>query len=367
MPAVDHPALILLTGGTGFVGSAILQNLLVKGFSVRAAIRSESKASLVKSSFQTYIDSAKLTFVIVTDLLNEGAFDDAVKDVDAIVHCASPSPPANSEANPKDIIDPAVKRTVGILESAARYGSKVKRVVVTSSVVTLFQPHQGLYVYSEVDWFDRAPELVAEQGAKATGGLKYIASKVLAERAAWSWIEKNKPAFDLVTILPPLVWGQSPANDIFHFRDQTSTGYLLSAVTRAAAGGFGENEWLETCNFVDIRDIAEGHVKALVTPAASGERFILRGGAVTWQDVFDILNGNPIDGVAAAKGEPGKGRDTLSTTLLCADKAGKILGVVYHPVKDTIHNAVAHAAKLGWKQEGRGINKALTRTPDILI
>jgi nucleoside-diphosphate-sugar epimerase len=140
-------------GGTGFVGSAILQNLLSKGFFVRAAVRSDSRAALVKSTFRSYVDSGKLTFVIVTDILNETAFDDAVKDVDAIVHCASPSPPANPEAHPDEILDPAIKGTIGVMESAAKYGLKVKRVVVTSSVVTLFQPQPGPYVYSEVRKF----------------------------------------------------------------------------------------------------------------------------------------------------------------------------------------------------------------------
>jgi nucleoside-diphosphate-sugar epimerase len=137
-------------GGAGFVGSAVIENLLLKGFSVRAAIRSESKAGLLKSTFNQYIDSGKLTFVVVPDFLEPKAFDAAVKDVDAIIHCASPMPPMTADVQPDELIQPAVKGTIGILESAAKHGSKVKRVIVTSSVVTLLQPQQGKYIYTEV-------------------------------------------------------------------------------------------------------------------------------------------------------------------------------------------------------------------------
>lgn len=98
--------------------------------------------------------------------------------------------------------------TTGILSDAAKVPS-VKRVVITSSIVTLLEPKEGKYVYSEADWFDTAPKLVEQYGVGASGGIKYIASKVLAERAAWEYVAKNKPSYELVTVLPPWTWGVS--------------------------------------------------------------------------------------------------------------------------------------------------------------
>ncbi|PVF96362.1 NAD(P)-binding protein [Serendipita vermifera] len=348
MPAVNTSSFILITGGAGFVGSAVIENLLSKGFSVRAAIRSGSKAALLKSTFSDYVESGKLTFAIVPNFVKPNAFDAAVKDVDAIVHCASPMPPATADIQPDELIQPAVQGTIGLLESAVKNGHKVQRVVVTSSVVTLLQPQQGRYIYTESDWFDLAPELVSQNGVKTPGPLKYVASKVLAERAARNWVEKNKPTFDLVTVLPPWIWGKSVVNDISHFRDQASNGRLLNAIIRGASGQL-EN-YLEVTEFTHVQDVAEGHLKALITPGASGQRLALRGGLVTFQDAFDILNEDPIEGVSVPKGNPGSAKNFVPTTVFSGDKAAKILGMTYRAVDSTVRETVSQAVELGWKQ-----------------
>lgn len=149
-------------GGAGFVGSAVIENVLSKGFSVRAAIRSDSKAALLKSTFSDYVESGKLTFAVVPDFVKPNAFDAAVEDVDAIVHCASPLPPTTDDIQPDELIQPAVQGTVGLLESAIKSGHNVQRVVVTSSYVTLLQPQQGRYIYTEVSFCARAPEYIPE-------------------------------------------------------------------------------------------------------------------------------------------------------------------------------------------------------------
>lgn len=208
MSAVTAPANILLTGGSGFIGAAVLSNLLSKGFSVRAVIRSPNKANPFNTTFKSYIDSGKLTFTVVADLTVPGAFDAALQGIDGVIHCASPMPPMDPKTDPELILGPAVKMTTGILQDAANVPS-VKRVVVTSSIVTLIEPKEGKYVYSEADWFDTAPKLVEQYGVEASGGIKYIASKVLAERAAWEFVAKNKPSYELVTVLPPWTWGVS--------------------------------------------------------------------------------------------------------------------------------------------------------------
>jgi nucleoside-diphosphate-sugar epimerase len=86
----------------------------------------------------------------VPDFTEPGAFDTAVDGVDAIVHVASPLIPEEDGVEPSKLIDPAVKGTIGVLESAHKNGKKVKRVVITSSVVTILEPHTGNYTYTEV-------------------------------------------------------------------------------------------------------------------------------------------------------------------------------------------------------------------------
>src|ERR1700761_1238971 len=130
---------ILLTGATGHVGFASLVNALSKGYRVRAAVRRESAIPQIKSpkSIQSYL--SQLEFVIVPDITVDGAYDEAVKGVNAIVHIASPLGSDAGDDFQAGLVTPAVKGTLGILDSAVKSPS-VKRIVITSSVVALIGP-----------------------------------------------------------------------------------------------------------------------------------------------------------------------------------------------------------------------------------
>lgn len=211
-----------LIGGTGFLGAWVLKSLLDEGFSVRAAVRSEAKASALKERFSQHAD--KLEFVYIDDLTTPGIFDEAVKGVDGIVHCASPLGGSDPELDPAKLIGPALDGTLSILRSALN--SSVKRVVITSSVAAVFQTiHKYTpIVYTEVsvqpmhheeyhsrihqnDWNEQSIEVVEAKGKNAPIFTKYSASKTLAEKAAWNFVKEQQPQFDLVTILPGFVWG----------------------------------------------------------------------------------------------------------------------------------------------------------------
>ena len=116
---------------------------------MRAVIRSDGKAAPFQQTFRSYIDSGSLTFVVVPDLTVPGAFDSALQGIDGVIHCASPMLPMDTKIEPELIIGPAVKMTTGILTDAAKV-STVKRAVITSSVVTLYEPKEGRNIYTEV-------------------------------------------------------------------------------------------------------------------------------------------------------------------------------------------------------------------------
>lgn len=333
MSSIVPPANILLTGGTGFIGSAVLANLLTKGFTVKAVVRSLVKAVPLETTFKPYVESGKLSFAVVPDITVPGAFASALSGIDGVVHCASPMVPSDPEADPQDLIGPAVQGTIGILQDAAKVPG-IKRVVVTSSAITLLEPKEGKYVYTEADWFDTAPKIVEQQGRSAPGALKYIASKVLAEHATWDWIEANKPSFELVTVLPPWTWGKSILADPTHIRPQASNYRLLSAVSRARDGTL---DLVETTDFTDVLDIAEGHVKALTTPGISGQRFALIGCSATWQDTLDSIASKPVQGLAVPIGQPGSGKSIsdIAEKIVSGEKAVKEFGMAYRSPKDT--------------------------------
>src|ERR1700761_6178143 len=97
----------ILIGGTGFLGAWLLKTLLEQGFSVRAAVRSQSKADHIKKQFTSYAEDSKLEFTFVSDITTPGVFDDAVQDVVGIIHAASPISNADPSTDPQELIVPA--------------------------------------------------------------------------------------------------------------------------------------------------------------------------------------------------------------------------------------------------------------------
>ena len=151
-------------------------------------------------------------------LAQEGAFDEAVKGVDAILHIASPVTARADD--PDELILPAVNGTTGLLQSVMKDRGTVKRIVYMSSCAAAFSPppagHAGFTrVLDETSWNEHSPALVREKGRDAPGLEKYRASKTLAERAAWELYEAERAkdlaedalGWDLVTLLAPLVFG----------------------------------------------------------------------------------------------------------------------------------------------------------------
>lgn len=111
--------------------------------------------------------------------------------------------------DPDDIIVPAVKGTVSVLQSALAHGDSVKRIIATSSTAAVFHMMTPPFEFTENDWNEPAVEEARTKGRDAAAAPKYWASKTLAERAAWEFYEKNKSkvSWDLVVLCPPFVYG----------------------------------------------------------------------------------------------------------------------------------------------------------------
>lgn len=169
-------------------------------------VRSQDKADRIKKAHPNY-DSKKLDFAIVEDIAQEGAFDEAVKSdppFEAVIHTASPFH-FNVTDVQKELLDPAVIGTTGILKSIKKSAPTVKRVVITSSFASIINPFKGNWpehTYSEEDWNPITQEQAVENPANG-----YRASKTFAEKAAWAFLEKEKPNFTISTMCPPLVLG----------------------------------------------------------------------------------------------------------------------------------------------------------------
>ncbi|KAM0813211.1 hypothetical protein AB5N19_13203 [Seiridium cardinale] len=179
---------LLITGASGYLGGNMIKAAIEKGYNVRAVVRSNSSAQKVAAQFPQY--KAQLSYAFVPDITKSDSYKGAFDGVSSVVHAASPFI-LNPKDNVKDLLKPAIH---------------VKRIVATSShasCVDISKGKQPGYVYDEKDW----NPVTYEEASKAEGVYAYCASRALAERAMWDWVETNKPNFDLVTITPPCVQG----------------------------------------------------------------------------------------------------------------------------------------------------------------
>jgi nucleoside-diphosphate-sugar epimerase len=177
---------VLITGSNGYIASVTVNAFLEAGYSVCGTVRSLNSAKALLEKLKSYVDAGKLEFVIVPDITVPGAFDEAVKGVDAIVHMATPV--SLSFTDPDPVIHTAVEGTKTILNSALeKAGSQLRTVVVTSSVVAIAGPKESPHVYDEKEWNEVAEGMVQQMGKKTPGPFIYSASKVAAEKAVWAF------------------------------------------------------------------------------------------------------------------------------------------------------------------------------------
>ena len=182
-------------------------------------------------------------------LSQEGAFDEAIKGVDAIVHPASPV--TDKGEDPTQLIVPAVQGTVGILASALKHGPSVKRIVVTASIGSVHEFIPEPKVYSETDWNDLAVHEVETKGAAAAPLSMYCASKTLAERAAWAFWETHKEevGWDLVVLHPSYVFGPS----VLNVEKPEKLAASMRVFYDAIFGGAYDHETLATFGSVGLK------------------------------------------------------------------------------------------------------------------
>ena len=260
---------ILVTGASGFVAIHTIIQLLEQGYKVRATLRTLSRESEVRETISKYVQANDRLEIIPADLEQESGWDEAMRDIEYVLHIASPFPLFEPK-NEDELIIPAVQGTLRILRAAHK--SKVKRVVQVSSVVAISSGHNGENrTFTEEDWSNVDKPIGA-----------YPKSKTLAERAAWDFINgtENINKLELVTINPSLILGPVP-NKNFRTSVELIRTYMLGQVPGVGRIKMG---------FVDVRDVASAIILAMTTPEAAGNRFLCSGGVLWLKEIAEILH-----------------------------------------------------------------------------
>ncbi|KAG8907132.1 methylglyoxal reductase (NADPH-dependent) gre2 [Tulasnella sp. 403] len=338
MPVVSAPSKVLVTGASGYLGAHVCKTLVDRGFNVVGAVRSASKAAYLQKTLGDNFE-----YVIVEDMELPEAYNNAVKGVDAVIHTASVVKMVTG--NPDAIIKPAVAGTIGILKSIQEHGPSVKRIIITSSLSAI---GAGL---TESDWNQAVVDYVTAHGANARPDAKYAASKALAERATWDFVEENqgKLGFDVVTVCPSWIWGPMIHEGTDASSINGSIKYMLSAVHPDHAKT-GESLTSKDDHYIDVRDAADIHVALLSAADAGNQRFIAAAGPYTWQDIYDALNDAPAYPNVPA-GVPGATKDKQLQTA-SSEKLLKVLAKshdeLYRPFRMTVRETMESALSRNW-------------------
>jgi dihydroflavonol-4-reductase len=260
---------VLVTGGSGFVGSHVILQLLAAGHEVRTTVRSLSREAEVRATLAAAgADAgARLSF-FAADLEKDDGWAEAAGGCDYAHHVASPFP----TAQPKDedeLIRPAREGTLRVLRAARDAG--VKRIVVTSSFAAVGYGHgQRDTPYTEADWTD--PDGPAVQ--------PYMKSKTLAERAAWDFIAREGNGMELAVVNPVGVFGPALNGDL------STSIFLVKTMIEGKMPGTPRLY----LGVVDVRDVADLHLRAMTDPAAAGERFLaVAGEAMSFHQMAAVL------------------------------------------------------------------------------
>ena len=259
---------VLVTGGSGFVGSHVILQLLTAGHTVRATVRSMKREDSARNALKgAGADAgARLSF-FAADLVRDQGWADAVAGCDYVIHVASPLPIAPPQTE-DELIVPARDGVLRVLKAAR--DAHVKRVVFTSTCGAIYYGHPPQTApFDETSWTDiNGSEMSA-----------YVKSKAIAERAAWDFMKAEGGALELSVVNPSGIFGPVLGADFSSSIELVKR--LMNGMPGCPQLYFG---------VVDVRDVADLHLRAMTNPAANGERFIaVSGDVMSMLDIAIVL------------------------------------------------------------------------------
>ncbi len=332
---------VLVTGGSGFVASHCILQLLAGGYTVRTTVRSPQRQADVEAMLRVGgVDAPNPVSFFTADLQADTGWTDAVAGCDYVLHVASPFPPG-VPSHEDDLIVPAREGALRVLRAARDAG--VRRVVMTSSYAAIgygnLPQNKAL---DETNWTN-----VHGPGVSA-----YVKSKTLAEQAAWDFIAKAGASLELSVVNPVGVFGPVLGPDY-------ATSILF--VQRMMDGAVPGIPQL-TFGVVDVRDVADLHLRAMIDPLAKGERFLaVAGDFISAADMARILKNRTGD-----QGKKVPTRTLPNWLLRIASLFDPSLKLIL-PELGKVKNATAEKAirVLGWKP--RSSEQAIVATAESLI
>jgi dihydroflavonol-4-reductase len=255
---------VLVTGGSGYIAGFLIRQLVAAGWQVHTTVRSLHRETAVRQLLA--VDNTRLKF-FAADLSADTGWAAAAAGCSHVAHLASPLP-AGVPRDAHELIVPARDGALRVLRAARDAGAL--RFVMTSSVAAIaYGRGRGVHHFTEADWTDPG----------RPGVTAYIQSKTIAERAARDWVGREGGALEFCAICPSVVLGPVWSRD--YSASVTILKKLLDGSMPACPDiGFG---------VVDVRDVADLHLRALTAPGMAGERFIASGPFMKLREMAALL------------------------------------------------------------------------------
>lgn len=332
---------VLVTGGSGFIGSHSILQLLAAGHQVRTTVRDLKREGDVRAMLKQggAPPDGRLAF-FAANLENDAGWPQAIAGCDYVLHVASPFP-AGVPKHEDDLIVPAREGALRVLRAARDAG--VKRVVMTSSFAAVGYGHKPQSTpFNETNWTD----------VNGNGLTAYVKSKTLAERAAWDFIAREGGSLELAVVNPVGVFGPVLGPDY------APSILLIQRLMDGAMPGCPKLYF----GIVDVRDVASVHILAMTHPAAKGERFLaISGDAMSILDMAKVLKTRVGDSASKVPA-----RELPNWLVRLASLRDPVLKQIT-PELGKRKNATGEKAKrvLGWRPRSR--EDAIVATAESLV
>jgi dihydroflavonol-4-reductase len=339
------PHTVFVSGATGFIAAHTIAQLLASGHRVRGSVRSIANTHAL-APLKQLAGAADRLELVEADLLAPDAFADQLDGCDVVLHMASPYQ-LDVKDPQRDLVDPAVRGTEAMLTACAKTPG-IKRVVVTSSMAAVTDEPDERHVLTESDW-----------NTKSTLTRNpYYLSKVKAERAAWDFVEARRLAWDLVVINPFLVMGPSLTSSL------NTSNKVVADLLKGVYPAILSLTW----GIVDVRDVADAHIRAMDALSAAG-RYLCVADTITMRRLVSHLRANGYDKYRLPTFGLDNGPGTVIARLAAYAQASGVrqylhthlgrglrfdntkirtdLGMTFRPVEQTVLETAADLLKWG--------------------
>ncbi|ORX99878.1 hypothetical protein BCR34DRAFT_606460 [Clohesyomyces aquaticus] len=346
----------LVTGANSFVAAHVINELIANGHTVTGSVRRLSAGEALLEAHPEWKE--KLDFVVIEDYAKPGAFDEVFQknQFDYIVHVAAPLLD-NPENTDYDIhfLKPSVDGNISLLKSAVAYAPELKSFVVTGSInaMTTGSPDENASTeYTNDTWHKITPEQAREM---QNPYISYCSSKKEAELAIWEFVKTEKPKFATTVFLPALIFGPplQSLKSLKNLNFSTNAFYSFfngtyEEIPNTHAGLFP--------SYIDVRDLATAHVRALTNPGAANKRFLIGGQALSASGIVKTLEALADKGeLPELKGrlpkDTGKDND-ITPARIRAEEANELLEMKLRTAEETFGDVAKKLLELE-KKEGK--------------